>query len=74
MVFELVRNLLAESLGCDEADITMATGLFDDLSLNLSDVNELLSALGEELGFRMSGSAEDLNTVADIVALAEHLC
>ena len=74
MVFELLRGLLADSLGCDEADITMNADLFDDLGLSQSDLTDVMEALGEELGFSATvGDWNELSTVGDLVAHVEQM-
>lgn len=74
MVFELIRGLLADSLGCDEADITMNADLFDDLGLSQSDLGDVMDALGEELGFSVAEADwTEVSTVGDLVAHVERL-
>lgn len=74
MVFELIRDLLVDSLGCNEADITMTSDLFDDLGMEYSDLNDIVAALSVELGFSPEAADwSDLTTVGDFVAQVERL-
>ena len=73
MVFETIRSLLAEQLGCDEERITMQTVILEDLEAEREDLEELMLSLEQELA--ISWSEDDLNaltTVADVVAFAEN--
>lgn len=73
MVFETIRSLLAEQLGCDEERITMQTVILEDLEAEREDLEELMLSLEQELA--VSWSEDDLKTlttVADVVAFAEN--
>lgn len=74
MVFELLQGILADSLGCEEEEITMNAGLFDDLGLSASDLGDVLRALGEELGCNLTrGPWDSLTTVGELIAYVERL-
>ncbi len=73
MVFETIRSLLAELLGCDEERITMQTVILEDLEAERSDLEELMLSLEQE--FAIDWSENDLNalsTVADVVMFVEN--
>lgn len=68
MVFELLRNMMAESLGCDESEITGGSELRYELGLSDAELEQIMDAMSGELGFRYRASdLEDVNTVADLV-------
>ncbi len=72
-MFETIRSLLAEQLGCDEERITMQTVILEDLEAEREDLEELMLSLEQELA--VSWSEDDLKTlttVADVVAFAEN--
>ena len=68
MVFEKVKEIIAETIGYDEDSILMESSLTDDLGMDSLDAVELNMALEE--AFEITISDEDLVkfvTVADIV-------
>ena len=72
MVFEKVRDIIAEQLGIDAATITPDSKLVDDLKADSLDVVELVMDL--EQAFDVQIPDEDLpkvQTVGDIVAFLE---
>lgn len=74
MVFEMLREMLAESLGCDDSEITLSSELRDDLGLSDGQLNEVMEAMASELGFRYdSGRIEDADTVRELVGYISQL-
>jgi acyl carrier protein len=70
-VFDRVKDLLVEKFGVP-ADDVRPEATFEDLDLDSLDLVEFALAAEEELGVRISDEeAEDLQTVADTVALLE---
>lgn len=68
MTFEKVKEIIAETIGYDEAAILMESNLTEDLGMDSLDAVELNMALEE--AFEISIPDEDLvkfATVADIV-------
>ncbi|MGN1158172.1 MAG: acyl carrier protein [Agathobacter sp.] len=68
MTFEKVKEIIVETISCDEDKVTMDAKLADDLGADSLDAVELNMALEE--AFEISISDEDLmkfETVADIV-------
>ncbi len=68
MTFEKVKEIIVETISCDEEKVTMEAKLADDLGADSLDAVELNMALEE--AFDISISDEDLMkfvTVADIV-------
>ncbi len=68
MVFEMLRDMLAESLGCDEEDVSLRSELRDDLGLSDAELENVMDALSGELGFRYnSDDLADIDTVSQLV-------
>jgi acyl carrier protein len=74
MIFEKVKEKIADQLGVDEDEITMESQIVDDLGADSLDVIELLMVLEEEFDIEIPDSdTENLNTVGDIVEyIKEH--
>jgi len=72
MVFETVRNAIAEQLEMDPETITMASKLTEDLKSDSVDVIEIVMTLEEEFGLEFAiDDLGDLTTVGDVVAYIE---
>ena len=72
MVFEKVRNILAEQLGTDAEDITLDTNIMKDLEADSLDVVEIIMAIEDEFEIEIPDEdAEQLQTVAGIVKYIE---
>lgn len=72
MVFELIRDLLADSLVCDAEQITMQSDLQEDLELTGSDLAEVVETLAAELSFSWRHQdLEDITTVSELVRYVE---
>lgn len=72
VVFEMIQNLLSESLGCSEEQITPGTDLLGELGVSETDLEEILDALGEELSFSWrSRDLEEIATVGDLIRYVE---
>lgn len=73
MVFETIRSLLAEQLGCEEERITMQTVILEDLEAERDDLEELMLSLEQELAIAWSEEdLKSLETVADLVSFVEN--
>ena len=72
MVFETIRDMLAQCLGCDESRIQEDTVVLEDLECTADDLGEVLMGVEEEFGVTVS---EDfltrISTVADLVRFVE---
>ena len=74
MIFENVRNALAEQFEIDPESITMETNLIDDLGADSLDVVELIMSLEDMFGLTISDEdAAQLYTVSRIVDYLEKL-
>ena len=74
MIFETVRDTLAEQFEIDPSEITMDTNLIDDIGADSLDVVELIMALEDNYGIRISDDdAVNLVTVRKIVDYIERM-
>ena len=73
MIFEKVREIIAEQLGVDDVEeITMETSLMKDLEADSLDAVEIIMALEEEYEIEIPDEvAEEFKTVGDIVKCVE---
>ena len=68
MDFEKVRNVIAETLGCDLEQVTMEASLADDLGADSLASVELTMALEEATGISIDDEAlPNMKTVGDIM-------
>lgn len=71
-MFEKVRDIIVETLGCEADDVTMEASLMDDLEADSLDAVELNIALEEELGISIADEDRpNMKTVGDIVRYLE---
>ena len=74
MIFDNVRNALAEQFEVDAESITMETSLIDDLGADSLDVVELIMSLEDLFGITISDEdAAQLYTVSRNVDYLEKL-
>ena len=74
MIFEKVKNALAQQFELDPESITADTNLIDDLGADSLDVVELIMSLEDEFGIAISDDdAVQLTTVRKIVEYLEKL-
>ena len=72
MVFEKIRNIIAEQLDVDAEDIAESTSLTKDLEADSLDAVEIIMAIEEEFGIEIPDEeAEEFETVAHIVRYVE---
>lgn len=68
MDFEKVRNVIAESLGCDVEKVTLEAKLMEDLEADSLAAVELSMALEDATGVAIDDAAlPTLKTVGDIM-------
>ena len=74
MIFEQVRDALAQQFEVEPDSITMDTNLIDDLGADSLDVVELIMSLEDRFGISISDEdAAQLYTVGKIVDYLEKL-
>ena len=74
MIFENVRDALAQQFEVDPETITMDTSLIDDLGADSLDVVELIMSLEDMYGISITDEdAAQLHTVSRIVDYLEKL-
>ena len=67
MVFEKIKELLAEQLGADEESMTMDTNIATDLGADSLDVVELLAELQDEFDIEIPDEEiENIRTIGDL--------
>ena len=73
MVFETIRDMLVQCLGCGEDRIHKDTVLLEDLECTPEDLTDVFMGLEEEFGVSVPEQflAEE-TTVADLVRLVEN--
>ncbi len=73
-MFDDVKEIIVDTLGCQEDSVTMDSNLFDDLGADSLDAVELSLAIEEKTGISIDQDAMvNIKTVADIMDyLEEH--
>ena len=72
MVFDKIREIIAEQLGADVNDITMDTDLMKDLEADSLDAVEIIMAIEDEYGIEIPDEqAEHFQLVSNIVSYVE---
>ena len=75
MVFEKIRQLLAEQFGVEENTITMETSFTDDLNADSLDIVELIMVIEEEFEITINDDdVENVKTVGDVVNYITEVC
>ena len=68
MVFEKIRELIADQLEIDPSDITMETDLMLDLNADSLDAVDVLTQIEDEFGIEIPDEkTEEFNIVANLV-------
>lgn len=68
ITFENVRDIIVDTLSCDQDQITLATNLAEDLEADSLELVELSMALQEALGVGIADEdLEKIKTVEDIL-------
>ena len=72
MNFEKVKEVMINTLNCDEEKITMEATLASELNIDSLDAVELVMALEEEYEIKIpDAELENMKTVKDIVTCIE---
>lgn len=68
MVFDKIKQMLAEQLDVDEESLTVDTYIAEDLGADSLDVVELLTSIEEEFDVEIPDEEiEELKTIGDVV-------
>ncbi len=72
MVFDQIKELLAEQLDLDESKITMDSDIVEDLEADSLDVVDLVMSMEDEFGVEVPDEViENFKTVGDVVRYIE---
>jgi acyl carrier protein len=67
MDFSKIKELVAEQLGVDAADLTAETSLKEDLNADSLDLFQIIMSLEEEFGIEIpTEDTESIATIGDI--------
>jgi acyl carrier protein len=68
MELNKIKEVVAEQLGVDVAEITEGTSLKDDLNADSLDLFQIIMSLEEEFGIEIpTEDTENIRTIGDIV-------
>lgn len=70
--FDKVKEIIADQLGIDEAEITPETNFENDLDADSLDVFQVISEIEDELDIEIEAD-EGMETVKDLVSYIESL-
>ena len=72
MVFEKIRDIIAEQLGAEASDITLETNLLKDLEADSLDAVEIIMAIEDEFDIEIpDDQAEHFQLVKNLVDYVE---
>lgn len=70
MILEKIKNVVAEQLGVDEAEINLETSFQDDLDADSLDLFQIVIDLEETFDIKIE-EVEQLKTIGDAVKFVE---
>lgn len=72
VIFNKIRAMLAENLGCEEDRITLDTVILEDLEADSLDLVEFMMSVEEEYSIEVEDEdLERIKTVGDVVRYIE---
>ncbi len=72
MIFEKLKDIIAEQLGVDGGEVTAEANIQDDLGADSLDVVDLITTIEDEFDLSIPDEAvEEIKTVGDIVSYIE---
>ena len=70
--FQTVKDIIVDSLSCDEEDVTLEARLAEDLNADSLDAVELMMAIEDAFGIEVPDeAAQDMKTVKSIVTYVD---
>ncbi|SFE20242.1 acyl carrier protein [Sharpea azabuensis] len=70
--FQTVKDIIVDSLSCDEEDVTLEARLAEDLNADSLDAVELMMAIEDAFGIEVPDeAAQDMKNVKSIVAYVD---
>ena len=70
--YQTVKDIIVDSLSCDEEDVTMEARLAEDLNADSLDAVELMMSIEDAFGIEVPDeAAQDMKTVKSIVAYVD---
>lgn len=70
--FQTVKDIIVDSLSCDEEDVTMEARLAEDLNADSLDAVELMMSIEDAFSIEVPDeAAQDMKTVKSIVAYVD---
>ncbi|HAJ15286.1 acyl carrier protein [Sharpea azabuensis] len=70
--FQTVKDIIVDSLSCDEEDVTLEARLAEDLNADSLDAVELMMAIEDAFGIEVPDeAAQDMKTVKSIVVYVD---
>ena len=70
MIFDKIKEIIAEQLGKDADEITMETSFKNDLEADSLDLFQIINDIEDEFDIKIE-DAEEISTVADAVRFVE---
>lgn len=70
MVFEKIREIIAEQTGKDESEITLETNVKEDLDADSLDLFQIINDIEDEFDVSVE-NPEEIVTVKDVVDFVE---
>lgn len=72
MIFNKVKEIIVENLGCDEEEVKIDSSLIDDLGADSLDIVEMSMSFEDEFNVKIKDEDfEKIKTVKDIVDYIE---
>lgn len=72
MIFEKVKSIIVDQLDVEEAKVTMAANIQDDLGADSLDIVDLVMSFEEEFDLEIpDDQVENIKTVGDVVKYIE---
>ena len=73
MVFEKIREIIAEQTGKDESEITLETNVKEDLDADSLDLFQIINDIEDEFDVSVE-NPEEIVTVKDAVEIGRESC